>query len=113
MAALSAFAVGFYPAYASYRLGEAPVAFEGKCAFPASVGAWRAVPEPGGWRPKFNRAHAQDKQRYSNGRRNLDLYAAYYADQRQGRELVAHDNRVDDGKIWTRIGGGGADATSI
>lgn len=110
MAALSAFAVGFYPAYATYRLTEAPLAFEGRVAFPASVGAWRAVPDSGGWRPKFNRAHAQDTQRYSDGRRNLDLYIAYYADQRQGRELVAHDNRVDDGKTWIRIGGGGAAA---
>jgi len=96
MVLASALAVGIYPAYASYRLGDAPAVGATSVAFPALVGGWRAVQETAVWRPEFDRPHAQDTQRYGDGRRKLDFYVAYYANQRQGRELVSYNNRVDD-----------------
>jgi EpsI family protein len=47
---------------------------------------------------------------YAADHRVVQLYVAYYANERQGAELVNADNRVDDGKQWRLIGSQTANA---
>jgi exosortase A len=69
------------------------------------VGApWRPVADADDWRPLFATADARLLQAYSDGRRTVRLFIAYYRDQNQQKKLIAFDNRVVDGEAWDLVG---------
>ncbi len=42
-------------------------------------------------------------ENYIAGDRQVHLYIAYYASQKQGAELISEDNVLADGKQWARV----------
>lgn len=95
-----------YPAYAAYRLGNISPATAVYVAAPQEIGGWKLSSKTSNWAPDFQGADTQATLRYSKGNNSVDLYVAYYERQGNGREVVAHRNRVDDDKNWhqRRIG---------
>jgi len=89
-----------YPAYAKYRAENAPPIAAVRIAFPDAIGGWRASAAASDWRIAFNGADAQATGRYRSGSQSVDLFVAYYQHQGEGRELVAHSNRVYDNDTW-------------
>jgi len=52
----------------------------------AASAPWRPVPVPGsGWQPRFPGAELMARRSFSDGRRRVDLYIAYFATQGPGR----------------------------
>ncbi len=67
---------------------------------------WRLVDdEPADWRPAFQNPDGEARWRFTDGRRQVDVYLAYYARQREGAEVVGHANRLEN-ELWRRAGGG-------
>jgi len=52
------------------------------------------------WRPAFYRPQAESLDAYSAAGREVTVYRAYYAVQRQGREVVNELNEVFDSSRW-------------
>jgi exosortase A len=60
---------------------------------PGVVGTWQYRPEEvSDWRPQYLGFAAQFMGNYRNGDRSVDLYIAYYRNQRQGAELINWEN---------------------
>jgi exosortase A len=74
-------------------------------AAPPAAPPWQG-PVAGGdhWPPAFIGADGQLRQSYSLDGQTVDLYLAYYRQQRQGAELINSQNRLYDGKRWVYIG---------
>lgn len=72
---------------------------------PSAVPPWQGpVAGSDDWQPEFIGADSQVHQRYSLDGRTVDLYLAYYRQQRQGAELINSQNRLYDGKRWVYVG---------
>ena len=56
-----------------------------------------------GWRPRFEQADMTQGLVIDCGGRPVDLFLAYYANEREGSELIQHGNRLADGENWTRM----------
>ncbi len=56
----------------------------------------------GAWRPRFETADMTQGLTVDCGGGPVDLFLAYYAEEREGAELIQHGNRLADGKSWTR-----------
>ena len=56
----------------------------------------------GAWRPRFEHADMTQGLIIDCGGRPVDLFLAYYAQERDGAELIQHNNRLADGESWTR-----------
>lgn len=95
-----------YPAYAAYRAGEVLPSAAVHVAAPQQIAGWKLSSETSNWAPVFEGADAQATLRYNKGTNSVDLYVAYYERQGNGREVAAHQNRVDDKENWRqqRIG---------
>lgn len=63
---------------------------------PASKGPWEVMATVGerGWAPVFVGADVQRQTVYRSSDRELDLFQAAYATQRQGKELIGYENDV-------------------
>ncbi|MCP5373669.1 MAG: exosortase A [Hyphomicrobiales bacterium] len=83
----------------------------GRLAAPTTNPPWLAVPasEPD-WRPAYPGTDGELFQTYRAGKRQVSLYIAYYAYQRDGSEVVNSTNRVADGEVWKRAALGHAAA---
>lgn len=74
---------------------------------PAVEAPWVPIVETDAdWKPIFPGAGAELLQRYGAGERTVDLYIAYYPQQRQGTEVAGWQNKLADADRWTRLGGG-------
>jgi hypothetical protein len=58
------------------------------------------------WQPVFEGADVTQRARYSKGASTVEGYAALYADQHQGKELVAFNNSVTGETLNARRRGG-------
>ncbi|MEM9628487.1 MAG: exosortase A [Pseudomonadota bacterium] len=56
----------------------------------------------GAWRPRFEQADMTQGLIIDCGGQPVDLFLAYYAQEREGAELIQHNNRLADGESWTR-----------
>ncbi|MEM7045777.1 MAG: exosortase A [Pseudomonadota bacterium] len=56
----------------------------------------------GEWRPRFDHADMTQGLTVDCGDGPIDLFLAYYAREREGAELIQHENRLADGKSWKR-----------
>lgn len=54
------------------------------------------------WRPRFETADMTQRLTIDCGGGPVDLFLAYYAEEREGAELIQHGNRLADGTSWTR-----------
>ena len=55
------------------------------------------------WRPQFAHADMTQGLTVDCGGGPVDLFLAYYTHEREGAELIQHDNRLADGENWTRL----------
>jgi EpsI family protein len=62
------------------------------------------------WAPHFLGSDVEVIQSYTSGAKQVDLYIAYYLNERQGAELINSENRLFDTKQWRRIAEGYAQA---
>jgi exosortase A len=74
---------------------------------PASLEGW-SVEEitHDDWLPVFEGADVTQRARYSKDAKSVEAYAALYADQHQGKELVAFNNSLTGETLMTRRRGG-------
>lgn len=95
------------PALAHIRANQHPSPAVVGLVAPDVGAPWvRAGGASADWRPEFRGADAEIRERYVAGDHGVDIYIAYYADQREGAELVSWANRIADPGVWTRLGGG-------
>ena len=68
---------------------------------------WEVMPEyVDKWKPQFHGADTELTQSYRHGAQWVHLYLAYYANPRQGAELISRMNTLVDGKYWTLMAEG-------
>jgi EpsI family protein len=90
---------------------RAPFATPALLSPPTVTSPWRPLGVTRGtWRPSFPGADSEIFASYAGAGRRVDLYLAYYDYERQGAEVVNELNKFADGKVWRRVGGGGARA---
>ena len=78
----------------------------------AATSPWRPVPVgSGGWLPRYPGADLVARRSFSDGRRRVDLYIAYFTRQGPGKKLIGGDVRWNDDGQWRRLGGGEATAS--
>lgn len=64
-------------------------------AAPLAKGDWNSVAEPAtNWTPKWENPDAFLTQHYQRRAEHVIFYVAYYARQRQGAELISHNNQL-------------------
>lgn len=103
---------GAVPAYLAYA--DNPPDSRSVAALPSIAVAppWRPRPAlEAQWRPNFQGADVQRVRGYTADGRAVDLFIAYYADQRQGSEVVNSLNRFGEDDVWKEVGYGTAEAT--
>lgn len=99
---------GAAPTYAGYLDSLPTVQLAEKIVPPPSINGWELQETyKGTWKPVFEGADRSTLVRYTKDGKNVDLFIAYYARQRQGAEIVSYKNLIADGKIWHRAGGNG------
>jgi exosortase A len=97
--------------YADYREASATTRTVPRLTAPAVRAPWAELAESGGdWHPVFVGSDAELMSSYAAGNRKVDLYVAYYADQRHGAELISSKNRLADRRNWSRLRGGTTEA---
>jgi exosortase A len=106
-AALAAviFVAGLAPAYMALAVPAGEISRSIKLCFPAKIGHWRQS-DASNWRPVVPGAGGYFHRSYSHEGMIVDLYIAYFNNQRQGAELIGGANKVADGKFWSRLSQG-------
>ena len=95
--ALAALPVAWSSAVASASTADLPA----RIAMPRVAG-WQRLPASGRWRPHFEGASLFELARYRDARgREIELAVAVFADQREGRELLAFGQGDAQGWAWT------------
>ncbi len=71
---------------------------------PAAQAPWvlTSVSEDG-WSPQFMNADEELRAAYRSGEKLAHLHLAFYAEQREGAEVVNTANRLADGERWARV----------
>ena len=68
---------------------------------PAAVAPWQSAPDDGrGWGPDYVGADARVLATYRSKDVRVSLYIAYYANQRDGAEVINELNVLYDEEIW-------------
>ncbi|MBL26768.1 MAG: hypothetical protein CMM50_04345 [Rhodospirillaceae bacterium] len=99
------------PAYSSYIRSLTPEANLAALTSPTVESPWQRLPEASDWVPVYPTADATLHETYTDGTHSVDLFVAYYLRQRDGAEVVAHENRLYDDEIWHRAGDSSAKIT--
>jgi EpsI family protein len=93
------------PLYVTH-LSSGPGVGRATLAHPQAAGRWTMsdsrLPD---YKPHFHNAHASVRLAYENEGKQVGLYIAYYARQREGAELVGYGNDLvgSRGGKWARI----------
>jgi exosortase A len=96
--------LGLAPALTRFWVTQAPDSASIRLTPPAVDSPWTARPEyDAQWNPNFPGADAEVHQSYEAIGRHVHFYAAYYSHQRQGAELINHQNVLTDKKQWTQL----------
>ena len=73
-------------------------------ASPAAGPGWRLIPGARtDWKPRFFGASSERNWVYMRGGETVELYTAFYRQQRQGAEIVNWRNNLADGKVWRQF----------
>ncbi|GJL54198.1 MAG: exosortase A [Nitrospirales bacterium] len=71
---------------------------------PSVLLPWEAVAQyVGNWVPQFRGADAELTHSYRHDAQQVHLYLAYYANSRQGAELISRMNLLVDGERWALL----------
>lgn len=70
---------------------------------PQATEAWVQAAPADNWQPVFHGAAQQVRYAYRNADATVYFYAARYARQRQGKELISSENSIYDPVTWRRI----------
>jgi len=98
------------PAWARVVEGRAAPVHAAAFADLRAGGAWQPVAlGSNAWRPHYPTADAITQRAYSDGRRRVDLFVAFFASQDSEKKLIGGDNRFETAEKWRRIGGAAAD----
>ena len=101
--ALIALASWAYADHIDPRSPSGPVEFA-----PPAFETWQAVaPTYDDWKPSFPSASQEYLMGFQDDDARVDLYVAYFAQQRQGAEVVNWHNSLTGQAPWQRAGGGG------
>lgn len=74
---------------------------------PPAIGDWQATaPAHADWHPLIPNTSQDLMWGYSDGTRHVDLYVAYFAQQRQDAEVVNWMNNLVGEEVWQRAGSG-------
>lgn len=85
------------------RGGSAPATFD--LRLPPGAGHWSGPhPSIDSWLPEFHGATAQQRAEYRRAADAVQVYVAYYAQQRSGAELVNSENTLFDNLNERRLG---------
>lgn len=99
------------PAWARVVEGRAAPIHAAALADIRAGGSWRPVAlGPSAWRPYYPTADMVTQRAFSDGRRRVDLFVAYFASQGPGKKLIGGENRFETADKWRRISGGEAGA---
>jgi exosortase A len=80
-------------AQALWKRAESPISIQ--AVGPRIQNPWRVLPDgESNWKPRFIGAAAEVMQSYTDGTRSVQLYVAYYANQRRGVELINSANAL-------------------
>jgi exosortase A len=98
-----------WPAYAQYSSRVASDVTRPVLAAPEVGGGWRMLPEvDDDWKPSFVGNDIALRRTFVKDGREVQLFIAYYAYQRQGAEVVSFDNSIEIEDVWVRAGSGSA-----
>ncbi|EWY41266.1 membrane protein [Skermanella stibiiresistens SB22] len=105
-ATLAAFVLLAGPAYAWTVMAPAEIVSMSTALPAPTVAGWRQVPGTG-WQPDFPGADRTLLSAFEGPEgRPVELFVAYYAQQRQGAEVVYYANQLQGGG-WSRVASGG------
>lgn len=83
------------PAYAAWRALDTDGTDHLALSLPPAIDGWTMGEPTDDWQASYHTAHAQSVVRYLHPTQGaVDVYVAYYAHQRDGRELVNSMNRL-------------------
>lgn len=83
------------------RSAPAPTAVQSSIRLPLLVEEWEGpVPADPRWRPHFVGAQSEARAAYFSPQGSVETYVNFYADQRQGRELVYYENTLATPASW-------------
>ncbi len=103
LAVLALLVASLGPAVAYWREAGGISTDNIQLSLPGAAGSWRAS-ERGtlDWKPRYGGADGEMRGAYHREAAIAQLYLAYYASQRQGKELVNDTNALYDGTAWRR-----------
>lgn len=87
---------GVWPLWADFATPEGGTYPEIEIMLPERVATWSAADRGASWRPVYLGADARVGRIYESGDDFVGLHLAYFADQRQGAELVNSSNLLVD-----------------
>lgn len=100
----AAFVAGAAATYASSVANKTNMITEVNLLPPEAGAGWhRTADQQSGWRPKFYGAVDERVWGYANGDEKVEVYTAYYTDQKQDTEVIGWRNRLSDGEVWVAI----------
>ncbi len=106
LTALAALILAAGPGYAAWVMAAPTPAAVGALPEPPVAPGWQpSAPATPAWRPLFPGAEATLARRFTRDGQSVDLFLAWYPQQRQGAEVVGWANRLHDGETWSRVGG--------
>jgi exosortase A len=86
-----------WPAYDAWRVARAGLSARVEVTAPAAPSGWVQGPEDSSlWRPFFHGAASTANRTYHSEAGTAQCYIGYYADQRQGKELLHKKNTLFD-----------------
>ncbi|MEQ9641999.1 MAG: exosortase A [Alphaproteobacteria bacterium] len=101
--AIAALLVVSGPAYATYIVGQ-PATTAVALQAPPVAAPWRPTTRDlGGWHIVHRHPDAMLSQSYEADGKLVQLEIAYYAYEREGAELISHNNRLYDDETWKRV----------
>ncbi len=90
--------------YAAQITGKADRAYHVTLEAPTIAPPWVRREGPGSdWSPEYVNADRELLARYRSEEKVADLYVAFYADQREGAEVVNIANKPANGERWARL----------
>ncbi len=105
-AACTAFGVGS-AAWSDNLHAPLPQTSTSTAELASTLGPWvRQARAAGDWSPRFNTAAETVLSSYAHGGARVEVFVAFYHDQRQGLEMINSDNTVFDRPSWRRVAEG-------
>lgn len=108
---LAVLIIGAAPAFAVVIDGGATTEMKAPLELPSVGNGWQRIADySDSWEPEFQGANLRVLGSYAKNGRQVHLFMAYYARQKQGSELASTIHSVEGGTYWARAQSGQASA---